>query len=281
MDKNNFKLDFIGIGAPKCATTWIYECLAEHPQICMSRPKEANLFSQGPIDRESLEKCFKHCQVNQIKGEFSPGYLIKDKIAQRMREHNPAIKLIVSLKNPIKRAHSHYLQGLSLQNKDWESFSDALQKEPEIINYSFYYKNLLKFLRLFPREQFLVLIVEDIKKDPTAFIRQIYSFLEVDSSFEPKKAKIKVSPTAFKLTKFGKLVHKLFGQPLGRFEIGRRIKRYPIVRKNYLKFAEFYALKKGKKPEMDKKIREKLYNIYQDDINNLERLIGRDLSHWK
>ncbi len=38
----NFKIDFIGVGAPKCGTTWVAQCLSEHPQICLSKPKEIN-----------------------------------------------------------------------------------------------------------------------------------------------------------------------------------------------------------------------------------------------
>ena len=44
----NKTIDFIGIGAAKCATTWLSCCLDEHPQICLpklNRINELNYFS--------------------------------------------------------------------------------------------------------------------------------------------------------------------------------------------------------------------------------------------
>jgi len=43
---------------------------------------------------------------------------------------------------------------------------------------------------------------------------------------------------------------------------------------------EFYT--KGKQaPPMKKRTREYLKSLYREDIENLEKLIGRDLSFWK
>jgi len=36
---------FIGIGAQKCASTWLYEILRDHPQVVLSEPKELDFFS--------------------------------------------------------------------------------------------------------------------------------------------------------------------------------------------------------------------------------------------
>ena len=44
-NKEQIKPNFIGIGAMKCATTWISECLRYHPEIYMSSPKEIHFFS--------------------------------------------------------------------------------------------------------------------------------------------------------------------------------------------------------------------------------------------
>lgn len=39
--------DFIGIGAQKCATTWLALCLRQHPQIFMASPKELKYFNEN------------------------------------------------------------------------------------------------------------------------------------------------------------------------------------------------------------------------------------------
>ena len=46
MKKVDFKVDFIGIGVIKAATTWIFQCLKEHPEICGSSRKEIRFLLQ-------------------------------------------------------------------------------------------------------------------------------------------------------------------------------------------------------------------------------------------
>ncbi len=88
--EKGFKIDFIGIGAAKSGTTWLFHCLGQHPQICLSEPKEINYFNQRGSFRNFNKNHtkpfswyinhFRHCQANKIKGEFSPIYLY-DEIA--------------------------------------------------------------------------------------------------------------------------------------------------------------------------------------------------------
>ncbi len=42
---NSKKIDFIGSGAAKSATDWIFQSLGEHPEICVSSKKEINYFN--------------------------------------------------------------------------------------------------------------------------------------------------------------------------------------------------------------------------------------------
>ncbi len=47
-DSGNFKVDFIGVGAAKCGTTWVASLLENHPQINFSSTKttkELNFFN--------------------------------------------------------------------------------------------------------------------------------------------------------------------------------------------------------------------------------------------
>ena len=279
--KDGFKIDFVGIGAAKCATTWIYECLKEHPEICMSRPKEANLFLKDYLNRGKTRESFAKCRTSQIKGEFSPAYLDQAKVvAPRLRAHNPNIKLIVSLKNPIQRAYSHYLHYTSIRKNDFGSFSEAVKNSSQFTEPGFYYKHLNTYFNFFSREQILVLVLEDTSQGSLQFIQKIYKFLGVDSNFVPKSVSLKVSPTKFKMTFLGKLLHKCLGQPLKKSSWGRRVKNVSFIRRPYLKFAEFYS-EDVLKPLMSPETKHYLKSIYRSDIENLEKLINRDLNSWK
>ena len=48
------KVDFIGIGVQKAATTWLFSCLKEHPQIRVAvdkNNKELNFFNYNYVKR--------------------------------------------------------------------------------------------------------------------------------------------------------------------------------------------------------------------------------------
>ena len=70
--------DFIGIGTPKAATTWLFQCLAEHPEICMSKTKEVNYFNDDrlyALGPSWYAQQFSHRTNERICGEFTPTYL--------------------------------------------------------------------------------------------------------------------------------------------------------------------------------------------------------------
>jgi hypothetical protein len=80
---NKFNIDFIGIGAQRCGTTTLAKTMAQHPQICMSQPKEVKYFNLETSyiskkenqnfykDLSWYEKHFLHCETACLKGEFS------------------------------------------------------------------------------------------------------------------------------------------------------------------------------------------------------------------
>ena len=58
------------LGAPKCGTTWLAEILTQHPEICVSDPKEPNIVAshKGTFGRDDSEPdwveyadCFNGC----------------------------------------------------------------------------------------------------------------------------------------------------------------------------------------------------------------------------
>jgi hypothetical protein len=113
-----FKLDFCGIGAAKAGTTWMAQCLAEHPSVCLALHKETNFFLRKhisaclPVPRyldgmahydEGLEwykRRFSHHQPGQLYGEYSNAYLADPESAGLLHAHNPGMKLLCCLRNP-------------------------------------------------------------------------------------------------------------------------------------------------------------------------------------
>ncbi len=67
------KPNFIGIGAQKCASSWLYDILADHPEAAVSATKELDFFSYH-YERSHAwyERQFSEKPVVKTVGESSP-----------------------------------------------------------------------------------------------------------------------------------------------------------------------------------------------------------------
>lgn len=292
------KLDFIYIGTGRAASTWIYECLKEHPEICVPLKKETSPFTKG--GKEINEKLFtnlRSCGNNQIKGTFVPGFFIKKENAYLLKRHFPHIKIIACLRNPIERAYSHYWLERSVGRISYNtSFDEAVKKVPKYLNLGFYYESIKLYFDLFGRDNVIVLIYEDIEKNPKYFMNKIYRFLGIDFSFTSVFLKRQINPSTQVRLKFP------FLQRIIKFifNLGKNIKKYSLGKEiiNLLKKLRIHFfvsrlnsmnvkdpmglnLRPFKKPFLPLSTKQNLYNLYIEDIKKMEKLIDRNLYEWK
>jgi Sulfotransferase domain len=178
-------IDFIGVGAQKSGTSWAYTCLYDHPEVC-APIKEIHFFSRPRWSegREWYERHFQSCASGKLRGEFSTSYLYSKEAPERIHSLYPNTKLIAILRNPIDRAYSQYRNAIKAGEIDESTTFEAYQEhEPSAREQGRYNEQLERFDAYFPKEQLLVLIYEDIKKDPVLFMKRIYAFLGIDTSF--------------------------------------------------------------------------------------------------
>lgn len=298
--ENKFTIDFIGIGAAKSGTTWVARMLEKHPGICLSEPKEVDYFNamlaQGRQHAarkkgQSLEnknhtkpiswyaEHFAFCAPGNKKGEFSPCYLYDEKAPEAIKSRFPDVKIIVCLRNPVDRVYSGYWMFRESFKLEKKSFEDAMAGDPLYIEKGFYYKQLSKYLQFFSRKQILVVLFDEIVKEPLEVLKRIYGFVGVDDTFIPKTA-LKKSNYA-KKARFKNIVH--FMDDFIRFMVHAKmtfvVKALKALRLNKL------FLKMGTSrlsyPKMGDETRAWLKEKFIDDIEKLEKLIDRDLSSWK
>lgn len=128
------KVDFIICGAQKSGTTALYEYLKEHPEICMPLQKELHFFdkeshfSRDKPDYTEYHNLFFPRPPNRLLGEATPIYMYWQSAPRRIRDYNRHMKLIVLLRNPIERAFSHWNMERSRVAESL-SFEEALQQE--------------------------------------------------------------------------------------------------------------------------------------------------------
>jgi len=298
------EINFIGIGAGRSGTTWIVNILSEHPQIFCPEIGKLNYFANTrPFNKDSeydkrgikgYLELFKECPEGNIKGEFSSYYIINPKVAFIIKKHFPNVKIWACIREPVERAYSDWLAFKQFKVKEKDSFDKAFFKEqtglyPEGDGYrhrGFYYKQLKPYFDLFPKENIKIILHEDILKDPGKVAKEFYEFLGVDSNYVPKNLREtpgKSTETKFKLVRqtvnsLAGFSHKLEGSSFGGFIFW--FKRKTKINEVFNKINDI-NVKESNKTKLDPETNKKLKAVYLEDIEQLEKLINRDLSSWK
>ncbi|MBI3573828.1 sulfotransferase domain-containing protein [Candidatus Kaiserbacteria bacterium] len=291
-------VDFIGIGAARSASTWIFDCLKEHPALCGASPKETKFFLERGHAIAEYGKYYRDCPSGKLKGEFTPGYLYSAYAAETIRREYPMVKLIVCLRNPIERLISTTYHELMREGSDPSRVSDVAESvfasypenEDATLIRGKYFKALQTYLALFPREQMHISFYEDIAKDPRAFMKELYMFLDVDSSFVPSVLEKKINITA-ENERYSLTLNRAYYSArdlLSKSVPGRLVKRILIamgikramksLQKKNIRHEHLTPL--AKKPMSNQK-RIALRNYYDEDIRSLEKYMGRSLEDWR
>ena len=276
--------DFIGLGAQRAGTSWIYANLYEHPDICMP-VKEIHFFSRErnwSKGYDWYENKFRNCSPHARAGEFSTSYLMDTNTPQRIHHRYPRVKLIASLRNPINRAYSNYMNDkMAGTVRQGKSFSEALKEHPEYTEQGYYCIQLRRYLQLFSRDQFLILVYEDSLRDPLGFIQSIYRFIGVEDTFSSSMVNAKINtgrvPRVIWLERF---LTKLSGFLQGR----EQDRLWWIAKKsglgNWIRGINTLQKVKGNGNTGPSK-QGLSYEIFKEDIEELENLLGRELKEWR
>lgn len=273
--------NFIVVGATKGATTWLYQCLKEHPEIYVPSLKEVNYFSRR-YDRgeQWYLSFFKDVKEEKAIGELSPSYFTCQKSPARIYALNPNTRLVFMLRDPIERAYSHYCMELRY-NTVSENIDKELVLDSIIVRESLYYQQISKYLHLFPQENLKFIIYDDIKNNPQKVLEDLYSFLGVEPNFE--NPEIYQSSYAKKpRQRFDKLytiLVAIYRWTNNNSRIGRKILNSLKNRGINDKFHDLNSIEKEYPQLSSAKIKE-LIKFYQQDIEQLERLLDKDLTHW-
>ena len=268
-------IDFIGIGAQKSGTSWAYACLYEHPEIC-APIKEIHFFSRPRFQKgqQWYESHFQKCAEGKKKGEFSTSYLYSEDAPRRIFDLYPKIKLIAIVRNPVARSVSQYRNSIkSGEITQSVSFDAYMQSEKSVLEQGLYFTQLKRYTELFSDEQMLVLVYEDIQKDPLGFMRKIYTFLGVDDSFESSMlhTEVNIARTPKRVI-VDRVMHHV-AESLRKIGFDKLVH---WIRKSGLPdFVRSYNTKKDVPIVFNE---QKLKEYFAGDVKNLSILLGRDLT---
>lgn len=132
--------DFVVIGVGKCGTTSLYDYIAQHPNVRVAMSKEINYFNwylgvkserwyraHFPLRLERTVAALRGRRL--LTGEATPLYSTHPPSAPALKKVMPSAKLILVLRDPVRRAYSHYHDlGVRLGGEK-RSFDEAVRAE--------------------------------------------------------------------------------------------------------------------------------------------------------
>jgi hypothetical protein len=290
MTKTNLFL----IGAAKAGTTALAEMLGNHPQISplaikepghfcddiyaegfsasyqkMLRWDEAQYFKADALDqrhmafvrgRENYDRLVSEAADAQYILDASTAYLPSVNAAENIAGYNSEAKIIVSLRNPATRAYSHYNMARKY-GKEQRSFLEAIKAEGALerarwgwdecyLELGDYAPQLERWLKHFSMDQIHVVWQDELLAEPAATLQGISKFLGLKEELKPLAEE-----------KHGAEVpkNKAVGKVLGG--IGPAVASI-----------------------LPEKIKAGVKNIVlakPEGIEALEKLLEKDLTHWK
>ena len=238
------KIDFIGIGAPKCGTTWLSAQLEAHPQIGFAPAKEVYYFADTIMRRvaHSELNCFArgegwyHEQFPPLgggvtrRGEFCPSYLYLDEAADRIKSYNPDVKLLLCLRPPVEMIYSWYWYGRNAVIASMPKTFAEMMEDPFLRDIGCFARHLRPYLERFPAENFLVVQFDAIRRAPEEVRRAVYEFLKVDPTFEPPLEKGQNAARAPRFPLLQSSAQKIYGGVSALPGVGKILKSPAIAK---------------------------------------------------
>jgi hypothetical protein len=264
-------------GCVRCGTTWLAANLRQHPGILFHKRKEVHFFdreenySQGAGFYQShfFNWNGQKIIVDASPTYFSNAYTTAD-LPARIHALIPETRFIVSLRNPVERLVSQYwhIRSKWPKNKQY-SFEELLDRRPDIVREGMYIEHFENYLRYFQREQFHVVLFDQIQTEPKQVLVGICDFLQIDPEIDFSLLEDRIN-SAYSKKHEGKswaywYLHR------AAFKLGW-----------YRSAAFFERLNYSPKPDIAEDTRRWLQEkVYGESIRRLEQFLASDLSAWR
>lgn len=293
--------NFVVIGASRSGTTSLHHYLDQHPGIYLSPRKSPNYFvahdpqpdwesaallamaKQWISSRDDYDALFKGVTHEKAVGEISPVYLQSVHVAKRLKNTLPAAtKLIAILRNPAERAYAHYLgrrrDGLETGD-DFNIITEHELTRPLPVDIAFgsyiacssYYHFLKPYYEHFSKDNIRIYLFDQLQGDVSSLLRDLFSFLEVDPDYQVN--------TSISHNRSGIITNPLL-RSLWVKSAQLRTNLRPYLPAFVRHIARPVLARQVSKPALAPATREKISSALRADTEQLQQLIGKDLSAW-
>ena len=223
---SNFPPRLFLIGAQKCATTFLADCLADHPQIELAAPKEPDFFTRNYARGLEWYRARFANSGAAVLLDASVSYTVAPRaperdnplsgVPERIRAHAPEARFVYIVRDPVQRVHSAYWHAVAAGHED-RPFRQAIAEDPWYLNASRYHHQVQRYLDVFPADRLLILDMHETIADPAAAVARVcrHVGLAPHSALELPEDKRNAS---YRLSTVGRMLVK---GGLGREGLGR------------------------------------------------------------
>lgn len=279
---------FVIAGGMKCGTTSLHSTLRQHPQIFMSRPKELHFFDHHyRKGMDWYEAFFRPREAHLAWGESTPVYMYLDKSRRRIATDLPDSKVVIVLRDPVSRAHSHYWMYREKDLEPADTFDEGLRLEPERLRkgntmqqlrYSYvdrghYIDQIEAFEELVGRDRLHVVLLEDLSRQSSTALSALLAFLGVDPAPAATMSMAHSNYYGHTIKKSEQLV--MAGGPSARI-----VAPADDAWQSGDDETESAAGPRLQKEPMSSEARGWLSDHFRPYNDRLAAWLGRDLSHW-
>ena len=298
--------DFLIVGAAKSGTTILWEWLAANPAVFVPKFKEPHFYcftdkkkfclgaeldpfysKEFVVDRSQYASTWLNVEPNRLCGEASPGYLYFPESAARIARDNPNCRIIAILRKPTDRAFSQFMHHVRDGYEPCLNFESALSNEDARIRAGWwwgyhyksaglYYEQWKNYCLLFPREQRLLLLYDDLVENPEKCYRMICEFLQIREEKPDFQRRANQSHGIARVPNAGALQ-----QMLRHGSVVSRVAHQFLPSKLLADVKkQVETLNSRDAPTMSKSSIDQLQLYFEPNIQKLSDLIGRDLNIW-
>lgn len=269
---------FIVAGPPRTGTSWLHEILSQHANL-PTLNKETRFFD---VHFARGLKWYGHhfpaAAAARPMGEVAPTYFASPQARLHIARTIPHARLIFIFRNPVQRVVSMYRAKRAYGRFPW-SFELALQRDPELMESAKYAAHLAQWQRTFAKDQMLLALYDDLRGDPQSFIDRLTQFIGMQR-IVLTPAHLQRVYSSGTMTMPRSYLATWAGTAVADWCKARRLEKVVASVKGSPLIGVFIG---GGRPfpEIPPHILQRLYQVFRPEVEALEAILARDLSHWK